>query len=265
MGKELTTGNQSNSAADRVLVLLEYIAKRRGGVTLAELVKEIDIPKTTAHRLLETLKSLQFINFEAKTETYSIGLKTIEIGVAGLRNLEIVDVSVPYLRDLSKKTGETSFLSVYNEGKVVHLYKVEGTQSIRTTAELGMRRPIHCTAVGKAIASTFSLEDVDKILEENGMPPFTVNTITDRKLYLQELSNIRVYGIAIDREEIEIGLTCYAVPVYNYTGRAIGAVSIGGPTPRMKENHDFNSNQLKEAALQVSRWLGFVPDMRSLL
>jgi IclR family KDG regulon transcriptional repressor len=265
MSKELTTGSQSNSTADRVLVLLEYIAKKRGGVTLAELVKESDIPKSTAHRLLETLKMLQFIHFEADTERYSIGLKTIEIGVSGLKNLEIVDVASPYLRDLSKKTGETSFLSVFNDGNVVHLYKVEGTQSIRTTAELGMRRPVHCTAVGKAIVSTFSLEDVDKILEEKGMPSYTENTITDRQLFFKELSNIRVQGIAIDREEIEIGLTCYAVPVYNYTGRVIGAISIGGPTSRMVENHEHTSNKLKEAALQVSRWLGFVPDMRTKL
>jgi IclR family transcriptional regulator, KDG regulon repressor len=265
MAKELTIGNQSNSTADRVLMLLEYIAKKRGGVTLAELVKESDIPKSTAHRLLETLKTLQYIHFDANMERYSIGLKTIEIGVSGLHNLEIVDVAVPYLRDLSQKTGETSFLSVLNEGNIVHLYKVEGTQSIRTTAELGMRRPVHCTAVGKAIVSTLSIEDVDHILEEKGMPSYTENTITDRQLFFKELSKIRAEGIAIDREEIEVGLTCYAVPIFNYTGRVIGAVSIGGPTWRMEQNHDQNSILLKDVAMHVSKWLGFVPNMRSTL
>ncbi|MFB4162294.1 IclR family transcriptional regulator [Alteribacillus sp. JSM 102045] len=256
---------QSNSTADRVLLLLQYIAKNRGGITLAQLVKDLNIPKSTAHRLLETLTNLDFIHLEEDTERYSIGLKTIEIGVSGLKNLDIVDVATPYLRELAQKTGETSFLSVYNEGSVVHLYKVEGTQSIRTTAELGMRRPIHCTAVGKAIASTLSLEEVDRILEEQGTPSFTKNTITDRQRFLDELSTIRLQGIAIDREEIEIGLTCYAVPVYNYTGRVAGAISIGAPTLRMKENHESNTILLKDAGLQISRWLGFVPNMRTNL
>jgi IclR family transcriptional regulator, KDG regulon repressor len=264
MSKEHSTGNQtSHSTADRVLQLLEYISKKRGGITLTELVKELEIPKSTAHRLLETLKTQKFIDFEADTDMYRIGLKTIEIGVSGLKNLEIVDVAAPYLRELSKKTGETSFLSVFNEGDVVHLYKVEGTQSIRTTAELGMRRPVHCTAVGKAIVSTLSIEDVDNILEQKGMRSFTPNTLTDRQAFFKELSDIRVHGIAVDHEEAEQGLTCYAVPVFNYTGRVEGAISIGGPTVRIEEHKEFISIELKEAALQISRWLGYVPNMRS--
>jgi IclR family transcriptional regulator, KDG regulon repressor len=65
------------------------------------------------------------------------------------------------------------------------------------------------------------------------MPSYTENTITDRQLFFKELNKIRVEGIAIDREEIVVGLTCYAAPIYKYTGRVTGAVSIGGPTLRM--------------------------------
>ena len=102
-----------------------------------------------------------------------------------------------------------------------------------------------------------------KILEEKGMPSYTEKTIIDRQLFFKELSKIRVEGIAIDREEIEVGLTCYAVPIFNYTGRAIGAVSLGGPTFRMEENHEQICDLLKDTAMQISRWLGFVPNMRT--
>lgn len=252
----------SNSSVDRALQLLEAIAINKGGITLAELAKELQLPKSTAHRLLETLKSRNYIEFEPGSEKYSIGLKAVEVGVSGLTNLGVVDVAVHYLWDLALTTGETSFLGVFNEGEIVYLYKTEGTQSIRTTAQLGSRKPVHCTALGKAILSSYSLEEVDRILETKGMERFTEHTITDRQKFHEELSKTRIQGYAVDDEEIEVGLTCLAVPVFNYTGRVIGAISIAGPTLRMVQNRGAFTEKLMETALQISRRLGYVPSMR---
>lgn len=251
-----------NTSVDRALQLLEVIAKKKGGITLAELAKELQLPKSTAHRLLETLKIREFVEFEPGAEKYTIGIKAVEVGVSGLSNLGIVDVAVHYLWDLAQSTGETSFLAVYNEGEIVYLYKAEGTQSIRTTAQLGSRKPVHCTALGKAILASFSLEEVDRILEIKGMEKFTERTITERHEFHEELSRIRVQGYAIDDEEVELGLTCYAVPVFNYTGRVVGAISMAGPTIRMVENRESFTQKLMESVLQISRRLGYVPNMR---
>jgi IclR family transcriptional regulator, KDG regulon repressor len=254
---------QVNSTVIKALMILEKIAYAQGGISLADLVKELEMPKSTIHRLIETLKSCDYIHLDSNTEKYFVGLKTVEIGVSGLHNIEVVDVASPYLTDLAEKTGETAFLAGYYNGEIVYLYKKEGTQSIRTTARLGMRRPVHCTAVGKAILSTFTLEEVDKILKEKGMKKYTENTITDIHKFHQELSAIRREGFAIDREEIEIGLTCYAVPIFNYTGNAVGSIGLGGPTLRMRKNQKDCVAQLKESAIQISRRLGYVPNLRS--
>ncbi|MDQ0218155.1 IclR family transcriptional regulator [Peribacillus cavernae] len=254
--------SQMNSSLDRALTLLEFISSKRGGTPLAEIVKGVDIPKSTCHRLLETLKTRGYIELEPVTDRYKIGLKSLEIGVSGLSNLEIVDVAAHYLYDISAFTGETAFLAVYNEGEIVYLYKVEGTGSIRTTAQLGSRRPVHCTGVGKAILSNFSLEEVDRILQEKGMEKHTENTITDQHLYHQELSSVRVQGWATDNEEIEVGLTCFAVPIFNYTGRVVAAMSCAGPTHRVKKRKEEIITRLKESGEQISRRLGYVESMR---
>ncbi|MTI79673.1 MAG: IclR family transcriptional regulator [Firmicutes bacterium] len=253
---------ERNSAVDRALLLLEMVANNKGGTTLTEMAKELNMPKSTAHRLLETLKARGFVEYQENSERYIIGLKSVEVGVSGLRNLGIVDVAVYYLCDLAESTGETSFLAVYNEGEMVYLYKVEGTQSIRTTAQLGSRKPVHATSLGKAVLSQLSLEEVDRILEEKGMERFTEHTITDRQEYHEELSKVRVQGYAEDREENEVGLTCFSVPVFNYTGQVVGAISIAGPTLRMVENRDGFTRNLMETALHISRRLGYVPSMR---
>ncbi|GGF97568.1 IclR family transcriptional regulator [Paenibacillus abyssi] len=262
-------GNESqlqvNSTVERALILLEMVAIRGEGVSLAELVKEADLPKTTVFRLLETLKSRDYVQFDPNTEKYTIGLKSLEIGVFGLHKLPIVEVASRSMRELSELTGETSFLATYSSGETVYLNKIEGSQSISIRAELGMRRPVHCTAVGKAILSTFSKEEVDRILEEKGMAKYTDHTIVNPEEFHLELGRIRKAGYAVDNEEIEMGLTCYAVPIYNYTGRSVGTISLGGPTKRMVDNKAELTCRLKEAALQTSQRLGLVPGIRSIL
>lgn len=192
-------------------------------------------------------------------------MKTLEIGVLGLHKMQIVEVASRHLRELSEITGETSFLATYNSGETVYLYKIEGSRSISIRAELGMRRPVHCTAVGKAILSTYSREEVDRIIQEKGMTQYTPNTIVDLEQFHEELRNIRIAGYAMDREEIEVGLTCYAVPIYNYTGRSVGTISLGGPASRMIENKNELTRELMEAGLRISQRLGFVPSISSIL
>jgi IclR family transcriptional regulator, KDG regulon repressor len=249
-----------NSTLDRALNILEYVASCKGGTTLVDVVKVLDIPKNSVIRIVESLKSKNYIQMDPGTEKLTIGIMAIHIGVSGLTNKEIVDVATHYLRDLAEQSGETSFLGVCNEGQIVYLYKASGTQSIRTSSELGSRRPMHCTALGKAILSNFPIEKVDLILE-SGMPPFTQNTITDRQRFHEELGKVRSQGYACDDEEIEVGLTCLAVPVFNYTGQVIGAISLAGPTARITGNKESFILHLKEAGKQISARLGFVPSM----
>lgn len=253
-----------STTVDKALAILEYLSVNKGGVLLADLVKGLGIPKTTVFRLLETLKFRGYVETAPQTEMYTLGLKAIDLGISALTNMEIVDAASPYLRDLAQTTGETSFLGVYNEGEIVYLHKSEGTQSIRISSQLGSRRPVHCTGLGKAILSGFPIETVDKILHEKGMPKYTEHSITSPYRYHKELSKVRAEGYAKDAEELELGLSCFAAPIFNYTGGVVGAICISGPTDRIELNQADLIHKLKEACSQISRRLGFVPSMRNV-
>ncbi|VFS55282.1 Pectin degradation repressor protein kdgR [Leminorella grimontii] len=129
--------SMNSSNIDKVLTILEEISNHSDGVSLAELVKQTDIPKTTAFRILETLKERQYVTLDVITERYILDLKSLELGMKGLMNVNLVEVAIPYLKKLSSKTAETCFLGVYNAGFVVYLYKSEGTLSIQTNAKTG--------------------------------------------------------------------------------------------------------------------------------
>jgi len=261
--KDVNSSSQSNSAVERALAILEYIASKQGAVGVGEIAKELGLAKSTTHRILETLKSKQFVEQVEISEKYDIGIKAIEVGMSGLKNWNIVDISAPYLKQLATDLNETAFLAAYDNGEIVYLYKAEGTQAVITNAQLGTRKPVHCTALGKAIVSNFHIEEVDRILEKKGMAKYTDRTIADKHKYFVELSKVRQRGYAIDDEEVEDGLTCIAVPVYNYTGNAIAAISIAGPSERMNGKKDDIIRELTGVTSYISKRLGYVPAMRS--
>ncbi len=250
-----------NSGVDKTLNVLEAVAQNAKGLSLAELVKTTGIAKTTAFRILEILAAREYVTRNAENERYTIGIKAVEVGLSGLAGQDLVDVSMPYLQELSATLGETSFLAVYNEGEVVYLYKAEGTGSIQTTARLGSRRPSYCTALGKAMLANLPIEASDRLFEKE-LPRLTDKTVTDRLKLYEEFARIRREGYAIDDEGVERGLYCLAVPIYDYTGNVVAAISVSGPVKRMQEGRVKLVEALKQAGSTISRRLGFVVTMR---
>ena len=250
-----------NSSIDKTLSLLEAISQNARGLSLADIVKSVGIPKTTAFRILEILTAREYVTWNPDNEKYYIGIKALEIGISGLVGQDIVDVSIPYLQELSLAVGETSFLAVYNNGDVVYLYKAEGTSSIQTTARLGSRRPAYCTALGKVILANLPIEETDRIFEKK-LAKFTEKTVIDRIRLYEEFAHIRTDGYSVDDEGIEYGLYCLAVPVYNYTGGVIAAISVSGPIKRISESREKVIEELKGVGATISRRLGYVKAMK---
>lgn len=248
----------TNNVNDKVLLVLEAICDEKSGLTYSDIVNRLSLPKSTTHRILDSLKRMNYISFDAKTERYSTGLKIIELGVKGLQQQELVDVSIDFLKKLTEITNETSFLSILIEpNEIIHIYKVESSYSIRTGADLGIRRPFYATAVGKIIVAHLNDDQIHEIVKTTQYSSFTKNTMTDPTFLIEELRRVKKMGYCMDDEEIELGLTCFAVPVFNWTDNVIAAISVGGPTDRMKSKEHLIVSELQKTSIEISKWLGY--------
>lgn len=247
----------NSSSIDKVLTILETVSNHPTGISLADLAKNTNIAKTTVFRILDTLKVREYVTLDSLTERYILDIKSLELGIKGLMNVNLVEVAIPYLKTLSSMTQETCFLGVYNSGYVVYLYKSEGTLSIQTNAHLGSRMPAYCTGIGKALLAHQSQEEIEQRLKEP-LVQYTENTITSQNRLYEELTDIRSKGYSCDNEENEEGLTCVAKPIFNYTGKVIGAISVAGPTNRMKPKIDLAVEDLKNVCQVISRRLGYI-------
>lgn len=219
---------QATETSFRVLEAL----KQLDGCTVTELARELDLPKSTVHNHLCTLVENEYAVREE--DTYRVGLRLLELGEYTRNRMTVYEVAKPEVIALADETGEQANLAVEEHGRGVYLCRDEGEDAVQTDAYAGMRSHLHCTALGKAILAYRPREEVDAILDRHGMPERTSATITDRETLYDELDAIRERGIAFDREERLDGLQCVAAPITNDDDRAIGAISVSGPTSRMQ-------------------------------
>jgi DNA-binding IclR family transcriptional regulator len=182
----------------------------------------------------------------------------VELGIRFLNDLEIRKVASPVLNDLAKLLNEVVHLVLPDEGEVVYIDKAESSHVVSMHSKVGRRAPMHCTAVGKALLSTLPEEEVRHILEIKGMTRYTPNTIVEPDALMVYLREIKASKISVETEENEIGIICLGTPVFDYSGLAIGAISVSGPAARIKEKGiERIGQEMKKSGEEISAHMGF--------
>ena len=116
------------------------------------------------------------------------------------------------------------------------MYKRQSQHYLRPFTRVGRRLPAHSTSLGKALLSTYTDEQVRKMLPET-LPALTEHTITDREKLIEELRQVRDQGFAVDREENTLGLRCFGVAI-PYRTPARDAISCSVPVARLTPAHE---------------------------
>ena len=212
----------------RILEALESL----DGAGVTAVAERAGTTKGTAHNHLTTLEEHGYVAREGNE--FVLGLRFFESGIYVRNRKPIYEVGVPEVEKLAEETGEIANVLVEEHGYGVYLHRATGEQALSLDTGVGSRVHLHNTALGKAILAHLPRERVDEILDSRGLPRTTANTITDRATLLATLDDVRERGVAFDMEERADGVRCVAAPVTTNDGTVCGAVSIAGPTSRMK-------------------------------
>ncbi|MCG1024886.1 IclR family transcriptional regulator [Dehalobacter sp.] len=243
---------------ERALDILEVLASSIEPFGVTEIGSRIGLHKSTVHRILQTLCYRGYVEKEKDRERYRLGIKIVELGNAFFNQLEVRKIAERYLESLARTFDEVVHLVLFDNGEVVFIDHKESSQLIGMHSKVGSRGYMHSTAVGKAILSTLPEEDVRLILQKKGMPYFTQQTITDPEKLIEQLREIRKTGIAVASEENEVGIINIGTPIYDYSGRTIGAISISGPINRLKEKGiEKVGQEIKRVGQDISFRLGY--------
>lgn len=234
-------------SVQRVCDILDLIQSHPGGLSLGACAAATDLPKSSVFRYLATLESRGYVEHTEKAG-YLLGM-----ALSGDRIDILVRRLLPKLIQLRDQFGESVNLGMLDGSRVAYLEVIESKSSIRNAPQAIAREFVHCTALGKVLASTLSDDEVRAILEAEGMPAITGNTITDMPAYFAELAATRARGYAVDDQENETSVACIAVNVPGTKLRI--AVSLSAPISR------FSMDDAESVAETMKAVISQVPDL----
>ena len=241
-------------------VLETLVEEKRAG--LADLSLRAMTTKSTAHRLLQTMIDLGYVEQDPETEKYQLTLKLFSLGARSLSGqADILRVADIEMGRLSRETGESINLGVIDDREqcVTYIHKYDSAYSLAMQSTLGYRNPLHSTSLGKALLAWRDEREIHDRLGKMDFAKLAPQTITDREQYLEQLKTVRDLGYAEEIEESEAGVRCMAAPIRDHLGKSIAAMSISFPLFRFDESKKAEYVALlKTASLNASRALGYL-------
>ena len=234
-------------SVDRALTILDIISDAEDGLTLAQIAQKVELPKSTVHGLVSTLRDHRYLKQADDDGRYQMGMKLFEMGTKAARSWDIRDAAKPTMRWLSKEFGETVHLGCEDNGEVLYLDKIAADSLITIVSEIGTRLPMHCSGIGKALLAHKSESEIKRYISNKGLIPLTGRTITNKDAFLAELEKVREQGFAIDDGEIMEGLRCVGAPIFDADGIVRYAISVSGQVK------DIYGKRLEKLIIETKR------------
>src|SRR5829696_1114385 len=246
----------SVQSVDRAVSVMEFLS-RRGWSGVTEVARELDIHKSTAYRLITTLRERGLVEQDAATEKYRLGFGLVLLARAVRADLAILGCARPVCERLSERTRETVTIAVLEDDDAVVIHQSISLASALGVDWTGRHTPLHATAAGKIFLAHMPEDQLLRILE-GPLECFTENTIVNPASLKDYTSKIRDEGYGFTIEELEPGLNAVGAPIRRAVGAVVGAVSVSGPAFRLPHDALPEIGELsRRAAAEISRCLGF--------
>jgi DNA-binding IclR family transcriptional regulator len=247
-----------SQSVQRAIELIRLSAERP--VSLSDAARILDVHKSTALRILQTLQAERFVR-KTGAGTYVFGSGLIELSELTLGSMDLRQHAGGVLRALQHRTGHTVHLAQLTGDEVIYIDKVHSpaSKSVQLPSRIGHAVSIYATAVGKVVLAHLPPLERDRLLAHITFQRFTSTTVSDRDALEVELASVRSHGWGVDNGELESYIRCIAVPVRDSRGRVVAAISLTAlemvaPLASLKEHLP----SLVAAAHAVSNNLGHV-------
>jgi IclR family acetate operon transcriptional repressor len=224
---------------------------------MTEVTELCRIPKASAFRILETLRSAGYVSKDGNNR-YRLTYKLLEVASLARGRDPLRREALPVMEELHRELRETINLGVFEERGVAYVEVLESPHPLRLVPSVGGQACFYATALGKAVAAWLPAETLGRLLQNSKFQKLTPNTITSVREFRRELARIRELGYAVDQEEEAYGCICVGAPIFDVHSCLMGAISASGPTSRMTQTRVNQIGRLlRDACLRVSRRLGF--------
>jgi len=191
---ENSTGKKERiKSIDKALGLLEFLSVNEQETGITEISKNLHLGLSTVHRILFTLKSRGYVIQNLNTKKYRLGIKLFTLGCAVQSTKRLVEITKPYLKQLSQSTNETANLAILEGKEVIYLDTIGSPEILRTEIMAGTRTPAHCAALGKALLAFISDGEFKSLYKKDeplsSLTSKSISSLEELKKHLKKLKN----------------------------------------------------------------------------
>jgi len=247
----------------RAAEILQCFRGNNKELGISEIADRMCLSKSTTFGLVNTLKSIGYLEQNQENKKYRLGIKLFELGNLVQNRMDLRNEARSICQTLANEYDNSINLAIYDEGEIVYIDRIDvmsydvATSHV-ATSRVGKRSPMHCTATGKSILAFVEESYLEKYIFSKPLIKLTNNTITTCEKLIEELQFIRSKGYAIDNEEIEIGIRCVGTPIFNEKGYPVAAISLSAPYRKMSDKEiEKVAQDIKSCALKISERLGY--------
>ena len=227
-----TNPKSPKSVLAKVDSILQLFHANRPILSLNEIVKQTEVRKSTAHRLLQELVDMEYLTLVPKG--YAPGLRLLELGMIAQQALGLEDILETIVADFAAEFNETISLAVLRGRENIVLHVIQSTNPLQVVVRNGRRRTASFGATGLALLACLPPKEREAHTLPS-LPSFTANTLTDPAKFLARLMQIEQLGYAVEYDEYILGLGGIALPLKRDQPYAL---TVFGPTERLREREE---------------------------
>lgn len=228
-------------------------------MSLSDIARAMELSRSSAFRLVYTLRQMEFIREAEQANTYTLGARVLSLGFAYLNQQPITAIARPILASLRDETGVSTHLSVLEGDDVLYLVSHQARSGYVSNMRTGTRTQAFASAIGWCLLGGKSDADLDAFAQAQTWRRFTEHTPMDPASLVARVAQARNDGYFISRGFREPGGSSVAVPVRDNTGAVVACVNLSGPDSGFDftRMESFYLPNAQSAALQISRALGY--------
>jgi DNA-binding IclR family transcriptional regulator len=224
--KRKSTSKSSGFGApvERIFAILNLTAER-GMITTGDIVRTLDIPKATAHRLVTNLEAFGLLRQTPFKGKYGAAPKLVTFATSLFASNPVYLPIKTLLLALTRKTGESHSINLYSNGEVEYFDGTEISSSV-WQIRTGHKSPLHCSGAGQVFLAAFDDENLDRFLKTGPWEQVTPNTLTTRESLYQRVMQVRKQEYTIADSEYTEGIIIGSVPIKNNAGKVVAALGM---------------------------------------
>jgi DNA-binding IclR family transcriptional regulator len=231
----LEEGQVKTKTLYKALQVLDCFSATTPELGITEISERLGLYKSNVHNIMDTFVKAGYIKKNPDNGKYRLALRVLELGHVVSSNISFRKTIQPHMQELADATGETIFLAIpSDDAEVVYLDSSSPRNLMTVKSVMGIKAPLYCTGIGKAMLAYLPREITETILAR-GLDAITEHTITDGEKLLEELEAVRRRGYAIDNMEHQYGIKCVGMPIRTRKGEVVAGLSISGPSLRFDD------------------------------